>query len=86
MKAQVLNIRGSQINKLQFSEIEPYLEDKGMDVMSVFNTLADENEFIYVSNGFLRGLRDDNNDSGEWHHYFTKDADGNFLASKLQFN
>lgn len=84
MKAQKYTIRGTEINKLQFSEIECYLEEKGMNVNEVFAQIADENEIIYVSNGFIRGLKEEN-EAGEWHHYFKKDADGNFDAGKLKF-
>ena len=31
MKALKYNIRGTEINKIQFSEIESYLEEKGLN-------------------------------------------------------
>lgn len=85
MKVQVLNIRGTQMNKIAFSEIEDVLEEKGMNVNECFFLMADEKEFIYVSNGFLQGLRKEENDIQEWHHYFKKEEDGNFIAGKLNF-
>ena len=86
MKLNKYNIRGTEMNKMQFSEIEYYLEEKGLNVMEVFAQIADENEFIYVSNGFVRGLTTNENEIGEWHHYFKKEADGSFTAGKLKFN
>jgi hypothetical protein len=86
MKLNKYNIRGTEMNKMQFSEIEFYLEEKGLNVNNVFNQIADENEFIYVSNGFVRGLITNENEAGEWHHYFQKDIDGVFVAGKLKFN
>lgn len=86
MKVQTFTHRGSQINKIPFSEIEYDLQDKGFNTNELFCKMADENEFIYVSNGFLRGLNEDVNQDGEWHHYFKKDSDGDFYAEKLKFN
>lgn len=85
MKTLKFNIRGTEINKLQFSEIESYLEEKGFDVNYVYEKIADENEFIYVSNGFLQGLKAEKNEIGEWHHFFKKESDGHFVAGKLNF-
>ena len=85
MKIQKYNIRGTEMNKMQFSEIESYLEEKGMNVNEVFGMLADEKEYVYVSNGFVKGLTTVENDHGEWHHYFKKEADGNFIAGKMKF-
>jgi hypothetical protein len=85
MKTEKYNIRGTEVNKIQFSEIESYLEEKGMNVNNVFNQIADEKEFVYVSNGFVSGLTN-NNEPGEWHHYFAKCSDGSFEAGKLYFN
>ena len=86
MTTQKLNIRGTEINKLPFSDIEIPLEEKGLNVNLIFSQIADQNEFVYLSNGFLRGLNSTENEIGEWHHYFTKDTDGHFIAGKLNFN
>lgn len=80
------NVRGTEINKIQFSEIESYLEDKELNVDAIFNQIADENEFVYVSNGFVKGLMNEENEVGEWHHFFKKEIDGTFTAGKLNFN
>jgi hypothetical protein len=85
MKSTTYNIRGTQMNKIQFSEIESYLEEKGLNVAAVFEMIADENEFVYVSNGFVSGIKAKENEAGEWHHFFKKDSDGDFIAGKLQF-
>ena len=85
MNAQKYNIRGTEMNKMPFSEIESYLEEKGLDVMAIFMQIADDSEFVYVSNGFVSGLRADQNEVGEWHHFFKKESDGNFTAGKLNF-
>ena len=85
MKTIKYNIRGTEMNKIQFSEIEFFLEEKGLNVNEVFEKIADEKEFIYVSNGFVRGLTSEENEIGEWHHFFKKEIDGNFVAGKLQF-
>jgi hypothetical protein len=86
MNTQKLNIRGTEIKKLPFSDIEFLLQEKGLNVDLIFSQIADQNEFVYVSNGFLRGLNSTENEIGEWHHYFTKDIDGHFTAGKLKFN
>jgi hypothetical protein len=85
MNAQTINHRGTAINKLQFSEVEDLLENKGINVNEAFNLLADEKEFIYVSNGFITGLKADEKGENEWHHYFIKDVDGTFTAEKFKF-
>lgn len=85
MNTQKIFYKSTAINKIQFSEIESYLEDKGLDVMKVFFAIADENEFVYVSDGFVKGLKTKENGEGEWHHYFTKDGK-DFNANKLFFN
>lgn len=85
MKSTQFNYRGTTINKIQFSEIEEYLEEKEFNVNNCFNMLADENEFIYVSNGFVRGLTSEENEDVEWHHFFKKDEEGNFEAFKMSF-
>lgn len=86
MKTEKYNIRGTEMNKIQFSEIEDLLSDKGIDVDNAFNLMADDREFVYVSNGFIRGINAEINDSGEWHHFFKKESDGSFRAGKFQFN
>jgi hypothetical protein len=86
MNAQKYNIRGTEMNKIQFSEIESYLEDKELNVNEIFEQIADEKEYVYVSNGFVKGLLNENNEVGEWHHFFKKDLDGDFVAGKLQFS
>lgn len=85
MKAVKYNIRGSEINKIPFSDIEYYLEEKGFSVSELFDKMADDREYVYVSNGFLRGLMAEENEVGEWHHFFKKDSDGHFVAEKLKF-
>lgn len=85
MKTYTFEHRGTQINKIAFSEIEYILEEKGLNADTAFNLMADENEFIYVSNGFVSGLKKDNNENGEWHHFFIKDGNS-FNAGKFNFN
>lgn len=79
---------GSTFNKVQFSEIEFDLDKLNLNINECFILMADEKEFVYVSDGFLTGLRKDIDEieSGEWHHYFKKDENGNFDAFKLNFN
>ena len=77
--------RGSEINKIQFSEIEDLLLEKGFNIDDLFEIMADEDENIFVSNGFLRGLNASENEEGEYHHYFKKDKYGSFDAFKLNF-
>jgi hypothetical protein len=64
MKTQKLNIRGTEVNKIQFSDIEFSLEEKGLNVNFIFSLIADENEFVYVSNGFLRAINSTENEIG----------------------
>jgi hypothetical protein len=85
MKTLKYNIRGTEMNKMQFSELESYLEEKNININEAFDLMADENEYVYVSNGFIRGLLNEENENGEWHHFFKKDVDGNFEAGKLKF-
>jgi len=87
MEIQKFNHRGTEINKIAFSEIEFDLEGKGLDVDSVFMQIANEKEYIFVSNGFVNALeREENVSANEWHHYFIKESDGHFRAEKLNFN
>jgi hypothetical protein len=86
MTIQKFNYRGTSMNKIEFREIESYLEDKGLNVNAVFEMIADENEYIYVSNGFVSGLEREENEAGEWHHFFKKDVDGHFIAGQMMFN
>jgi len=85
MRTLKLSYRGSEINKILFSEIEDYLEEKGFNVSELFDMMADEREYVYVSNGFLRGLMAEENEVGEWHHFFKKDSDGDLVAERLRF-
>ncbi|MDR3551196.1 MAG: hypothetical protein P4L31_07320 [Candidatus Babeliales bacterium] len=84
INAQVLYANGTQINKVQFSEIEDYISDLGLNTNIVFDLICDEKEYAYVSCGFINGLKSETT-PGEWHHYFVK-VDGNFEARKLNFN
>lgn len=86
MKILKYNIRGTEMNKMQFSEIDELLSEKGINANEAFDLMADENEMVYVSNGFIMGLNAKKNEAGEWHHFFKKDIDGNFTAGKLKFN
>ena len=86
MRTQKYNIRGTEVNKIQFSEIEGYLEEKGFNADEWFSMMADENEMIYVSNGFVKGLKSDENEAGEWHHYFKIESDGSLTAYKMSFS
>lgn len=83
MKTQTIYSRGTQINKIAFSEIEDYIVDLGLNANEVSDALCGDGDFAYVSSGFLRGLK--GAEQGEWHHYFVK-ADGEFEARKLNFN
>lgn len=84
MKTLKIQHRGTEINKIQFSEIESYLIDLGLNADVVFAQIADENEFVYVSNGFVSGLKKEAVEAGEWHHFFVKDGNS-FEARKMQF-
>ena len=85
MKTQLLFSRGSRINKVQWSlDLEDILTEIGFDVNYLFNEMADENEYIYVSNGFLNRINKEYED-GEWHHFFKKDSFGTFDAFRLSF-
>jgi hypothetical protein len=86
MTIQKLQIRGTEMNKMQFSEIEDYLQEKGINVNEAFDLMADGKEFVYVSNGFITGLKNEETQPFEWHHFFKKQEDGTFEAGKLQFN
>lgn len=80
--------RGTEINKVYFYDVEDLFENLSIDSNQVYNLLADENEFIYISNGFCNALKNSSEDiqNGEWHHYFTKEEDGSFQANKFYFN
>jgi hypothetical protein len=79
--------RGTTINKIELNEWYDLMLDKGMDADDAYNVIADEsNECIYISNGFVNGLLNDENEPGEWHHYFVKQSDGSFEAAKYYFN
>lgn len=86
MKIQKFNHRGTEINKISFSEIEFDLEQKGINANEAFSVMADDDENVFVSNGFVRGLKSVENEIGEWHHYFIKESEGHYIAEKLKFN
>jgi hypothetical protein len=52
--------------------------------MNVLIPDADE-DFAYVSNGFLLGLSKDECEAGEWHHYFVKNGTS-YEAKQMSFN
>lgn len=82
------NHRGTTINKIDLFDFQYELESLGFNIYELCAQIGQDGEEIaYVSNGFLAGLREfeDNND-GEWHHYFVKDEEGCFTAGKLKFN
>ena len=83
---QELDIRGTRMNKVSFWEIEDILVSKGIDSNKAYNDLADEKEMCYLSNGFISGLQKEENEQGEWHHFFKKEEDGSFEAGKFNFN
>ena len=56
MKIQKYNIRGAEMNKMQFSEIEDYLEEKGLNVNEIFEMIADEKNLSMLVTGLLAGL------------------------------
>lgn len=85
MTKETFNYRGSEFQKVYFSDIEDDLIDFGFNSDELFELMADENECVYVSNGFLRGLKNQP-EIGEWHHYFKRNDEGDFDAFKLNFD
>jgi hypothetical protein len=75
--------RGTTINKVHYKSIEDECEAKGIN-MNVLIPDADE-DFAYVSNGFLLGLSKDECEAGEWHHYFVKNGTS-YEAKQMSFN
>jgi hypothetical protein len=86
MKTEKINYRGTEINKIDFYELEDFLEEKGLYKKVFNNCLNEENGCVYISNGFLLGLKTEENTPNEWHHYFVKQLDGSFECEKLNFN
>lgn len=79
--------RGTEINKIDINSIESLLENKGININEAYSLMGDgQSDFIYVSNGFLRGLNDLDTQPKEWHHYFKKNNDDSFEAFKLNFD
>lgn len=83
MKVQKIFHRGTEINKMQFSEAEHSLECMGIDLNEAFDKMADEKEYIYISNGFLASLKREVVEQGEWHHFF---FGNDFKASKFKMS
>lgn len=73
--------RGTEIKKVHINSVQEYLETKGLDI----DTLFGDDDYMYVSDGFIRGLYAEENTDGEYHHYFTKNYDGTFDAHKMNF-
>ncbi|CAB4153424.1 hypothetical protein UFOVP622_36 [uncultured Caudovirales phage] len=86
MKTEKINYKGTEINKVNFYELEELLEEKGIYKKVFNNCLNEENDCVYISNGFLLGLTTEENTPNEWHHYFIKQLDGSFECEKLNFN
>lgn len=81
-----INYRGTTINKIENEFWTP-----NQTIVEEFN-----DDYIYVSNGFLSALNDrltpveaisvlDTNKIGEWHHLFTKNNDGTFNVKYIRF-
>lgn len=86
MKTFKIHHRGHEINKIFFWDLEYLFEEKGFDINNIYSLMVDEKEYVYVSNGFIKGLDRKEVENGEWHHYFKKDGNGDFDAFKLNFN
>lgn len=78
---QTINYRGTSINKVHISDVQDELENKGLNINELF---GEEDDYCYVSCGFMRGLCASENTPGEWHHYFKKDG-ADFSAFKMNF-
>ena len=76
--------RGTEINKINVWDNEDVFEAKGFDPFTICMELGGGDDFIYVSNGFVHGMSQEENTPGEWHHYFVK-VDGCFEAEKFKF-
>ena len=76
-----INYRGTMIMKCHISDVETSLLNKGLNIDVLFG----DDDYCYVSDGFLTGLAKEENESGEWHHYFTKEG-AIFNANKMYFN
>lgn len=87
MNIQKIHNRGTEINKINFYDLEEFLEEKGIYDKAFENLLNEKNDFVYISNGFLYSLRSTEDvQPNEWHHYFKKDESGFFEAFKLMFD
>jgi hypothetical protein len=76
--------RGTEINKINVWDNEDIFEAKGFDPLTICIDLGNGGDFIYVSNGFVCGMNQEETTIGEWHHYFVKTEDG-FEAEKFTF-
>lgn len=86
MTTEKINYRGTEINKINFYDLEDLLEQKGLYKKVFNNCLNEENDCVYISNGFLLGLNQEEVTPNEWHHYFIKNEDNSFECEKLKFN
>ncbi len=84
---RTINHRGTTINVIENEFWAP-----NHNLGAAFNE-----DFLYVSNGFMTALENglmpvkeitvlDTNKYGEWHHIFIKQDDGSFEASYVRFN
>jgi hypothetical protein len=80
--------KNTTINKIHFEDLSDMMADKGLNhsaIQGVLNTICGDDDYAYVSNGFLRGMSSDEIEMQEWHHYFIKDG-SEFSAGKLNFH
>ena len=87
MKTEKINYRGTEINKVDAYDVQDLLIDmdlNGKNILSQINPNEDDN--VYVSNGFLYALKNQESTINEWHHYFIKKLDGSFECEKVNFN
>ena len=83
-----INYKNTTINKIHFEDLRDIMTDKGLNhiaIQGVLNTICGDDDYAYVSNGFLRGMSAEEIEIQEWHHYFIKEG-VEFLSGKLNFH
>ena len=87
MKAlDVIFERGTQINKYNVWDLEEAFKNLGINFNDILdNCCGGVSDFIYISCGYKNMLLEGQKVEGEYHHYFLKNEEGDFICETYYF-
>jgi hypothetical protein len=86
MKVQKIENRGTEINKVDAFDLKDLLIDMNLNGKRILSEInPNDEDFVYISNGFLNAVKNQECSINEWHHFFIKN--GNYFeCEKVNFN